>query len=294
MSSNPNDDKHVVACIPYYKCQQYVRRAVDSLLAQTHKNLTIVVINDADFDTPPWPVLADIDDPRLVRFDLQENRGPYFATEIVLRSIDAPYLLIQDADDWSHPERVEILLSKLCKEKSDFVYSTEYKFEEDRTGKINLIGKIFIDSPDVNRNGALQWKFPHHGIFRAAYLNKIGGYYGGYMTTYDLYLTHITHLIGRISFVGEPLYYYNIRKTSLTHSPESGIRSKRRQEIYNVLNHKYVSIKTIVSDFESGRLQSKDLLSNIKMTFNLLEKETNSKLLEASQILKKAIIYKPF
>src|SRR5207245_3871142 len=105
--------KQVVACIPYFRCEEYVKQAVCSLLAQTHKDIVVVVINDGDLETPPWPELSDITDPRLVRFDLAVNYGPYFALEICLRATKSPYFLIQDADDWSDLYRVEKLLYTL-------------------------------------------------------------------------------------------------------------------------------------------------------------------------------------
>ncbi|MBZ5626936.1 MAG: glycosyltransferase [Acidobacteriia bacterium] len=49
----PREVDRVVACIPHFKCKAHIRRAVESLLRQTHRNLTIVVANDGDAD-PPW------------------------------------------------------------------------------------------------------------------------------------------------------------------------------------------------------------------------------------------------
>src|ERR1700692_1505713 len=97
-------DRRIVACIPYYDCRRYVRRAVLSLLSQTHSNITVVVVNDGD-PKSPWSELADIRDPRLVRFDMTANHGPYFASAVVLNATTAPYFLVQDADDWSTPDR---------------------------------------------------------------------------------------------------------------------------------------------------------------------------------------------
>ncbi len=75
--------------IPSYGAIQLLRRAVDSILAQTHRNLTLLVINDGN-PTPLWPALADIDDARLVRFDMDTNRGRYFADGVAIAATDAP------------------------------------------------------------------------------------------------------------------------------------------------------------------------------------------------------------
>ena len=50
-------ETHVVVAVPCRRCRPYVRGCVESLLAQTHADLTIVVVNDGDPE-PPWPALA--------------------------------------------------------------------------------------------------------------------------------------------------------------------------------------------------------------------------------------------
>lgn len=82
------DEPLITVSMPFYGTHKYVRQAVDSVLAQTYKNLKLVVVNDGDPE-PPWKLLEDIDDPRLVRFDSGINRGPYFCHEIVRRCSDS-------------------------------------------------------------------------------------------------------------------------------------------------------------------------------------------------------------
>src|SRR5712692_1784143 len=102
----PKSNKtHVTVSIPYFQCKQYICKAVESILGQSHTNLTLVVVNDGD-DDPPWDQLTYIDDPRLVRFDMRSNHGRYFADTVVLNATTDNYLVIQDADDWSEPDRI--------------------------------------------------------------------------------------------------------------------------------------------------------------------------------------------
>src|SRR5690606_4514374 len=95
----------VVVSIPCFGCHRYIARSVESILQQTYTDIQVVVVNDGD-PRPPWEALSHIDDPRLVRFSLPENYGPYFAHAVVLAATSSPYFLVQDADDWSDPERI--------------------------------------------------------------------------------------------------------------------------------------------------------------------------------------------
>src|SRR4051794_32338454 len=115
----------VTVAIPYFQCKPSIGQAVESMLSQTHSALTLVVVNDGDPE-PPWPALDHIHDPRLVRFDLPTNRGIYFANAVVLAATDDPYFVVQDADDWSEPQRIAQLLQKLRAEDADGVLSAGY------------------------------------------------------------------------------------------------------------------------------------------------------------------------
>src|SRR5579862_9186350 len=118
----------VTASVPYFNARIYIRRAVESLLTQTHRHITIVVVNDGD-PNPPWREPAHFDGPRLVRFSLDLNYGPYFSHQLILGASTTPWFLVQDADDWSTPTRVASLLHTLISEGSDL------RSEERRVGK---------------------------------------------------------------------------------------------------------------------------------------------------------------
>lgn len=290
MSSYFNDCRHVVACIPYFRCPQHIERAVKGLLAQTHKDLSVVVINDADFNTPPWPMLANIDDPRLFRFELEQNKGPYFATQVLISVTRSPYFLIQDADDWSHPQRVALLLNSMIREKSDFAVSGQPQVIEyaDRTFKIaemrwvkNMDYKYSKTSNNssfhINRqlDSTFRYRSPHHGLFRTEALRNIGGYNPNFRINYDCLVPNLILMAGKITHVPEPLYHRFILRNSLTNSEATGTRSKAAlvekqwsSIIYQECYRNYVS-------FLKGHLSCEELLASIRhICLRQVNKET--------------------
>lgn len=84
----------------------YLRAAVDSVLAQDMP-LQLVVVSDA---SPTWDGLTDYDDPRLIRYALDENRGCYYAESLVLAACKTPWWTVHASDDWSDPGRFSRLL----------------------------------------------------------------------------------------------------------------------------------------------------------------------------------------
>jgi len=271
--SNHSRDQRIVACIPYYECRRYIRRAVASLLSQTHRNITVVVVNDGDPKTP-WLELADIHDSRLVRFDLAANHGPYFASAVVLNATSAPYFLVQDADDWSTPTRAANLLEHLERDGADLAVSAQPQYIENEKRVIEVRWaalsreavprKRFTVSRTLGPEYA--YRAPHHGLFRSDTLRRVGGYYAGFRIGYDTILTNFILMTGTLSHVAQPLYYRQVRPDSLTHSQLTGHGSafaRRAQSdivaMYNNCFHWY-------AEFLAGRIDSTRLANAIRVT----------------------------
>ena len=126
----PRPESPVTACIPYYKGKRYIRRAVQSLLSQTHGDLQVIVVNDGDCD-PPWADLMSMRDPRLVCFDLQRNHGgPFFAYAVVANTVTSTWFLIQEQDDWSDPRRLQQLLHLAVARSADVVHRVGARVSE--------------------------------------------------------------------------------------------------------------------------------------------------------------------
>jgi glycosyltransferase involved in cell wall biosynthesis len=235
----------ITASVAFYGARAFIRRAVESLLSQTHRNLTIVVVSDGD-PYPPWNELAHIRDPRLIRFGLAQNQGPYFAHQVVLGASITPYFMIQDADDWSSPSRVKTLLGALVADGSDLAFSAWQQYRVDANGvlhpdEIRWHRKRPGSRPSNGHSSTEPFLFDpvltdafinrasHHGIFRRQALEKLGGYYAGFRMNHDTLLTNLLLMTGRVSFVETPHYNYLLRPDSLSHSPATGSRSEARR-----------------------------------------------------------------
>jgi glycosyltransferase involved in cell wall biosynthesis len=266
-------DRRITACIPYYGCGQYVRRAVECLLGQTHQNITVVVVNDGD-SHPPWRWLTDIRDPRLVRFDLAGNYGPYLATAVVLNATSAPYFLIQDADDWSPPGRAACLLDRLERDGSDLAVSAQIHYRETSAGAQTVgvrwygisaggrAGQPFVVRPRLTPQ--FLYRAPHHGLFRAASIRHVGGYYGGFRVSYDSMLTNLILMTGRVSHIAQPLYYHLVRPGSLTQSPATGMKSRFRLETDRAIAALYERCYNLYLAYLRGKTDSTHLARGIR------------------------------
>lgn len=260
----------VTVSLPYFACKPYVRRAVTSILKQTYDHLRLVVINDGDPDLP-WPVLDDIDDPRLVRFDLRENRGRYFADAVVLAATADPYFLVQDADDWSEPTRLETLVQLLRRTHADAALSAQIVHMAD--GRQCLENFSDFDQPLQPR---LRHRANHHGLFRTDALRRVGGYDGGFRIGYDTLLVNLLRMTGPVAYSRKPLYHRRQRSGSLTAAPETGLRSRRRAAVLQSLSALYDQAFAVYRRYVGGRCGAEVMEQEIRALVRTAQRDDGS------------------
>jgi len=254
----------VMASIPYFGCRAYLRRAVDSILAQSHRELLLVVINDAD--DAPWDELADIQDERLIRLDLATNRGRYFADAIALEAaamIGASYLLIQDADDWSEPDRLAILLHRLKAEDAGGAVSSNWVHHIG--SKPSTADSIeYGDGLPANLGSVFKHHINHYGLFRLDALQALGGYYAGFRVGYDTLLISLLLMTTNLAHVKRPLYHRTLRPDSLTTAPETGFRSELRRNTAAALTEMYAEAYLLYGRRNEGKSSSAAMCREIR------------------------------
>ena len=104
-------DKLVSVIVPAYNVEPYLRRCVDSIRAQTHQNLEIILVNDGSTDNSPTicDELAKCDTRIMVIH--QENNGLGGARNSGLDAMRGEWLCFIDSDDYVSPVFVETLLA---------------------------------------------------------------------------------------------------------------------------------------------------------------------------------------
>jgi glycosyltransferase involved in cell wall biosynthesis len=101
----------VTVLIGSYDNAATLPRAIDSILEQTVSDLELIVVDDGSTDATP-DVVAGYDDPRVRRLGLA-HMGIARSLNEGVRAAGAPVVAVNDADDWSEPERLERQLAVL-------------------------------------------------------------------------------------------------------------------------------------------------------------------------------------
>jgi glycosyltransferase involved in cell wall biosynthesis len=94
--------------IPVYNAMPWLPQCMDSLFSQSFTNFAILAIVDGATDGSSEYLLS-LRDPRL-RVLVQPNAGVTGTLNRMLREVQTPWLVRQDADDVSYPQRLERLV----------------------------------------------------------------------------------------------------------------------------------------------------------------------------------------
>jgi len=96
----------VSVIMPVYNAEKYLKDAIDSILNQTYTNFEFILINDGSNDTSKT-IIESYNDSRIRLLDDKENSGLAKVRNKGISEATAEYIAWLDADDISHPLRLE-------------------------------------------------------------------------------------------------------------------------------------------------------------------------------------------
>lgn len=113
--------------IPVYNGSNYMREAIDSALAQTYKNIEIIVVNDGSIDNTEEIAKSY---GNKIKYFSKENGGVSTALNLGLEKMKGDYFSWLSHDDAYYPEKIERQIKKLSeleeKEKFNTILMSNY------------------------------------------------------------------------------------------------------------------------------------------------------------------------
>ena len=124
--------------IPCYNKELYISEAIESALAQTYKDIEIVIVNDCSGDNSAQIIKEYADKYQQIKFiDFDKNEGVIKARNTAIEAAGGEYILPLDADDTIEPTYVEKAVKILEKNKDIGVVYCKVKFFGEKNGNLN-------------------------------------------------------------------------------------------------------------------------------------------------------------
>ena len=167
------DREKISVIVPVYNVEDYLARCVDSILAQTHHNLEIVLVDDGATDGSGQ--ICDEyagKDPR-IKVIHKENGGLSDARNAGIAPASGEYIVFLDSDDfWGDPGALSRIMARARQTGADILNYSYTKFREDTGEKVSYFGSAEA-MPELQEIGTqLDW-LTKNGLYIASACNKL-------------------------------------------------------------------------------------------------------------------------
>ncbi len=216
---HPLNEVRVTVCVAHFNKGPYLMETLESLQAQTHQNLEIIVIDDASDDPDSVRVFENAashyGSPHWIFLRRLNNIGPGQARNVAASRATGAYLIFFDADDVAFPDMVERLLRAVTQPGVDCVGGSSQRFQEEK-------GRYEIREMSTYAGGCLEAAilFPPAGavfIVPKELFDAMGGFKADFpLETHEDWNFHIRLLAGqrRLHVLTEPVFGYRLVDSS--------------------------------------------------------------------------------
>jgi glycosyltransferase involved in cell wall biosynthesis len=210
--------------IPVYNCEKYVLRAIDSVLNQSFKDFSLILVDDGSTDGTKEKICDLPDrDPR-ISYIRQKNGGAGLARNHGLDVGRSKYVLFMDADDEITPHCINLLTENLEHNPNDFCIGAKVVTQQGSEKRFfprmfsqNIRSAKVAEIPQIRFHIA-----PHAKMIRRQFIEKIqlrfpeGVTYEDFVFAYELLL--------KSSYAGvcsDLCYRYHINEGSISQKGNS-------------------------------------------------------------------------
>ena len=188
----------VSVLIPTYNVERFVEKAVRSIMQQTYTNLEIIIVDDCSTDNT-FTILEKLakEDNRIKLYKNEVNKKIVETLNFALTQATGKYIARMDGDDYSYPNRIEILHNYLQKNQEIKLVGSNIFLVDD---KDNIIQKD--NYPEKFENIMMTYKkvYEEYGNYRIAGVED-----------YDFILRLISNKV-KLANVQEYIYSVRLRE----------------------------------------------------------------------------------
>lgn len=228
----------VTIIIPVYNMELYLKKCMDSIFAQTYKNLQIILVDDGSKDNSL--ALCDAYQQEDTRIEVihKSNGGLGFARNSGMEKAKGDYIFFLDADDWISDDCMEKLMKVVETKPYDIVKGLHYLVKKNEV----VLTSYSYSSGVVKRNGTKEEIERYHKIKTKSTFGTAWGtfYKREFLEKYQLlfdenrviFLEDVLFNLKVFSHnpqfyvLCEPVYYYLIREGSIMNSRRENVSTQ--------------------------------------------------------------------
>lgn len=273
--------RKISVIVPVYNVEKYLRQCANSILAQTYKNIEVILVDDGSLDNSPQICNEIADADSRVRVIHKTNGGLSDARNVGLDAATGDYIIFVDSDDYWKDSNVLKSLYNILEDnqfKLDFInFNCNYYYQDDnrlrpwpkypetvingKTGKEIIVGLI--------SHGLFPMSACMKLIQRDFLISNNIKFIKGIVSEDIPWFLEILSKSRAFKFVNEYLYVY---RKQVEGTISSSFSEKKYKDLYNIFITETAKIKDNYSDYELKNT----LLSFMAYEFCILLGQTNN------------------
>lgn len=225
--------------VPVYKSENYIRRCLDSLVAQSLNDIQIVCVNDGSPDNS-LSILKEYEAKYSnIKVISKENGGVWYARLDGVKAADGEYIGFLDADDYVEKDFAKLMYESVVKNQSDIAVCG-FKRIDEKTKKVlsqemkhSSSRIIYMDNnPEeiISINTALWNKIYRRDVLKATFNVQSPPR----ILEDAMFISLVYINAHKISFVDEYLHNYMVIDGSAMHSLKSNDIDKIKSSMLEV------------------------------------------------------------
>lgn len=293
--------------IPVYNAEKFLKETLDSCIAQTEKDIEILLIDDCSTDKSSVIMREYAEKYDFIKNYWQEkNQKAGAARNVGIKNATGEYIMFLDSDDWISEDACELLYKKAAETKADMIAGNYQVVYPDKAEDVNVYSACDFGELTYEKRALVISQPGLHisRIYRREFLTENEIFYPENMYFEDSVFNSLTILLAKdIYKVDTTFYFYRMNETSATHiNPENfyhsldvgehlieeaerrGILNKYKEIISGkVLSNYYIALSSATAVRDE---KAKMLLYKIKRSYNKIKKEQILNVDEANKLLK--------
>ncbi|WP_295113460.1 glycosyltransferase family 2 protein [uncultured Methanobrevibacter sp.] len=215
--------------LPVFNGEEYIKKAIESVLKQSLDDFELIIINDGSTDDT-LAAINSFDDERIILIN-QSNQGPGEARNNGLKIAVGEYVMFLDADDWFCPDALETSYGEAKNRNTDIsifqiIKYHDGKFSQNDWFNLNNFDESFdnrVFAPDECGNFLFDISVSAcQKIFNRQFLSDITASFPKGIYFEDMPFFFYTFLKSeRISIIRRHLYVRRKHEGSITESVDS-------------------------------------------------------------------------
>ena len=277
----------VSVIVPCYNCAFTVEKTLDSLAAQTLKDLELIVINDGSTDSTlqvleAWKAAhPDVE----MKLYSKENEGIAETRNFGVSKVNGTYFGFLDSDDYTDPSMFEEMLDLAKKDDLELVVSDFY-WKNSKGERLQKEGPYACGQDMMVNLFAVLW----NKLYKTSFIRSLDiRFPAGYRYEDNCYLYCLTYHLTKIGFTEKAYVRYVQQEQSITHDNNDQV--KNMIEVFRIIlqyyrDHgtydsyhdalEYIHIKAFLGNsfLRSAKIKDPiDRRTTIRMGWDLLNEE---------------------